>query len=279
MKKALMIWLCTVLSVCGVIGVIFVVGEIGRRLRPEAGTVFDSEEPEPEHILRIYAYANTLGESGETRSLRELTEPVYTGRLLRKITLGEKYPSVSEPDTVCYGVDMEDDDIEFYEPVLVFEADGTIEAEYSCDIGIGYLNYGETLSKTNGDATARGNGTLKVSPNVTDSTAAAFGYCSDAMKEYNTAEKRRLRDIYPKLPASVDSELEYIRTRLFVRVFDKSDPEKLIAEAEIVVEQFYGGVNEVALANAGYGAMLAERELSPYIKLSVVGYSQVDVVK
>lgn len=32
MKKALMIWLCVTLSVAAVIGMIFVCGEIGRRL-------------------------------------------------------------------------------------------------------------------------------------------------------------------------------------------------------------------------------------------------------
>lgn len=277
MKKALMIWLCVTLSVAAVIGMIFVCGEIGRRLRPIPQTVFDADEHEPEHILKIYTYANIPGESGETRSLRELTEPVYTGRLLRKTNIGEKYPSVIKPDTICYEADMEDDDIEFYEPVLIFEADGTIEAEYSCDIGIGWLRYGETLSKANEEVMARGNGRLKVSPNVSDATDETFGWCSDDMREYNAVEKYRLREIFPDFPASVDSELKYMKTRLFIRVYDKNDPEKLIAEAVILVEQFCGGVNEVALADAGFGSALTDRELSPYIKLSVESYSQINI--
>lgn len=86
-------------AVVTVIGVIAAAVEIGSRLKPTNQILAEAPEAEPEHLLKIHAYANIPGEKGETRAPSELSDKVIAGVLMEnqviKDASGNEIPTFS----------------------------------------------------------------------------------------------------------------------------------------------------------------------------------------
>ena len=86
-------------AVVAVIGVIATAVKIGSHLKPTNQILAEAPEAEPEHLLKIRAYANIPGEKGETRDPSELSDKVIAGALMEnqviKDASGNEIPTFS----------------------------------------------------------------------------------------------------------------------------------------------------------------------------------------
>lgn len=86
-------------AVVAVIGVIATAVKIGSHLKPTNQILAEAHEAEPEHLLKIRAYANVPGEKGETRAPSELSDKVIAGLLMEnkviKDASGNEIPTFS----------------------------------------------------------------------------------------------------------------------------------------------------------------------------------------
>lgn len=293
MKKYAVRVILIILAFMAGVMIIFTLSSISSRLRDDNQSLIgeaSADEPQDEHILIIYAWANELSSTGtEQRILRELTgdRAMYVGSLKQRVPLSVLFPEVGYEGFYCY--DYVGGDSDFCNPVITFEYDGGIECRYSIDFGEGWLGYGAAenyllkSSNFNGDASAYGSGSLTVCPNVCGlvNLEGNLGYCSDAMQKYNSYEKIRLLDICPELPIGLDQPIGGRFTlHLFVTAYDPADAEKVNASADIEITYFTGGsLDYSALINSGHGDKLDSYELYSYIKLRLADYSQIETVQ
>ena len=143
-KNPILVCLAFLAAAAAVVGIIFVPGEIGSRLKPANQTLSETPEAEPEHLLKILTYANIPGEKGETHALSELSDRLIAGALMEnhviKDSSGNEIPTFSTAK----------DESHYRDPIIILEADGKIEAEYSaariCGDITGSKSSGSTIS-------------------------------------------------------------------------------------------------------------------------------------
>ncbi len=278
-RNPLAIYFLSLAAVVAMIGVIAAAVEIGSRLKPTNQILAEAPEAEPEHLLKIRAYANVPGEKGETRALSELSDRLIAGALMEtkviKDASGNEIPTFSAAK----------DDWLYRDPIIVLESDGKIEAKYSAAIGEGWLRFGESkenLTNSNRDATAAGYDRLVIQPNISDfhSVKPTFLNVREDMRGYNRIEKLRIRDLRPDvLIPSDEAVFERACARLFIKVYDRSDDTKLIASAEILIEDLSGCMSAKNVIDAGRTDILSDRELFHHTSLTLENYEQIEIIK
>lgn len=100
------------------------------------------------------------------------------------------------------------------------------------------------------------------------------------MRGYNRIEKLRIHDLRPAVLIPPDEAVfERACARLFIKVYDRSDDTKLIASAEILIEDLSGCMSAKNVIDAGRADILSDRELFHHTSLTLDNYEQIEIIK
>ena len=239
--KNLLIYLACVCGFALAIGIFFLLGEIASRLKPDNQLLLEGEEAEPERILSVYVW-NCVWDDDCTEQHLKLTElkpgePVRVGRLKSAVSEGisVNYTGYSANEINSFISDC---------AVLVAECRAELEAEFSA----GEMRYGQPdssyLKKTVTEYSdlPRGRYAVMLLPSLRtrqiggDYIAQSNSYHPYELNSdmHNDEYIQTLREVYPEIQGNDGDHFRYVDERtLIISAYDLSDPDRLIAQAEI----------------------------------------------
>ena len=240
-QKYLLIYITALAALIFIVLLIFVINAVANRLKVESQNLITILEAEPERILSIYAW-NCVWDDDCTEQYFKLTElkpgePVRVGRLKSAVSEGisVNYTGYSSNEINSYISDC---------AVLVAECRAELEAEFSA----GEMRYGQPdssyLKKTVTEYSdlPRGRYAVMLLPSLRtrqiggDYIAQSNSYHPYELNSdmHNDEYIQTLREVYPEIQGNDGDHFRYVDERtLIISAYDLSDPDRLIAQAEI----------------------------------------------